>query len=135
MQTFHDKLGDDGIGQIWSYTSEPVRLAVDALLDVVDNHLEEHHLRLHELKGIEESRPEVMKALFDSIEWSDEGGPAADREAMEKSASSVECELELLDAIAERSDLDVSGLIALCDKVIDVARDDLQGRSGTKKSD
>jgi hypothetical protein len=35
---------------------------------------------------------------------------------------------QALDAIGRESDLDVDGVIALCDRVIDVAQKDLKGR-------
>jgi len=41
-------------------------------------------------------------------------------------------ESQMLDKIGNQSNLDVDGVIVLCDKVINTARDDLRGRYGNE---
>jgi hypothetical protein len=53
--------------------------------------------------------------------------PEAQQQMYERVAL-LNLRMQELDAIGDKSDLDVDSVIALCDRVIDVARKDLQGR-------
>jgi hypothetical protein len=110
LDQFRDKIGgEDGISEITVYAAEPVRDALDEVLQLISVQRREHKDQLSELgrigRQLAADPPETQR---DDL-WRQR------REALE--------------AIGRNSGLDVDRVvIALCDRVIDVARNDLEGR-------
>ncbi|MGZ4585559.1 MAG: hypothetical protein ACXVYI_14660 [Mycobacterium sp.] len=107
LDLFRDKIGgEDGISEIEAYAAEPVRKGLDDLLKLIDLQRREHNDQLKELGGIGSQLDADL--------------PQAQRDDLWRQRR------EALEAIGGRSVLDVDrDVIALCDRVIAAARNDL----------
>lgn len=131
LHEFRTKFGgEDGIAELLAYAANPVRDAVEALLAEVNQQRRLHLLWLMQLQNIEQRlatlpKPEPGQESGDPIPLT-----PMNVEVFQQWQSLRRAESVALDKIGNQSDLDVDRLIALCDKVIDAARDDLRGRYG-----
>lgn len=129
LHKFRAKLGDeDGIAELLAYAAEPVRQAAFELLAEVNEQRQSHLLWLMQLQNIEKRlvdlpKPERQEEAGDPIPMT-----VMNVETLQQWQSLRRAESETLDKIGNQSNLDVDGAIVLCDKVINTARDDLQGR-------
>jgi hypothetical protein len=106
LDLFSERMGgEDGISEITAYAAEPVRKALDEVLELIDVQRRAHKDQLEALGRI--GRQLDAEPQRDDL-WRQR------REALE--------------AIGRESHLDVDRVLTLCDQVIDVARKDLQGR-------
>jgi hypothetical protein len=127
LDQFRDRVGDeDGISEITAYAAEPVRKGLDEVLEQVDVQRREHRDQLSTLRRIGTQ----IDALFSQPTATDNSGAelARTQRLFEQHAELWRQRGQALDAINAKSALDVDGVIALCDRVIDAARKDLQGR-------
>jgi hypothetical protein len=126
LDLFRDKIGgEDGISEITAYAAEPVRKGLEEVLEQVDVQRREHRDQLSTLRRIGTQ----IDAVFREPVTDDSGAelPQAQR-IFDQRDDLWRQRRQALDAIGRNSGLDVDGVIALCDRVIDVARKDLQGR-------
>jgi hypothetical protein len=130
LHEFRAKLGDeDGIAELLAYAAGQ---AVDALLADVNEQRRLHLLWLMQLQGIEKRladlpKPERQEPIGDPIPMT-----PMNVETLRQWQSLRRAESQMLDKMGNQSSLDVDGVIALCDKVINTARDDLRGRYGNE---
>lgn len=108
LDLFKERIGgEDGISEITAYAAEPVRKELDKVLKLIDEQRREHKDQLEGLGAI---------------------GTQLDAEPQRDDLWRQR--REALEAIGRNSGLDVDKVvIALCDRVIDVARNDMQGRN------
>jgi hypothetical protein len=132
LHKFRAKLGDtDGIAELLAYAADPVRDAVELLLAEVNEQRRRYLVPwLMQLENIEQRRatlpkPEPGHEVGDPVPMT-----PMPVDIFQQLQSSLRSESQTLDKIGNDSDLDVDGVIALCDKVINTARDDLRGRYG-----
>lgn len=133
LHEFRAKLGnEDGIAELLVYAADPVREAVDRLLTEVNEQRRRHLMSLMILQNIAKQ----LLQLYEQM-------PEPRNETAASAASTTSAldayqrwqvlstsETQTLDKIGNDSNLDVDGVIALCDKVIGTARNDLRGRYG-----
>lgn len=126
LDQFIERIGDDGgISEVTAYAAEPVRQALEEVLAEVSAQRREHNDQLFSLRRVGTQLSAVMRQPV-----TDDSGaelPEAD-ELFRRRANLWRERGEVLDAIGGASGLDVERVTALCDRVIDVARNDLQGR-------
>ncbi|WP_141772778.1 hypothetical protein [Mycobacterium malmoense] len=126
LDQFIERIGDDdGISEVTAYAAEPVRQALEEVLAEVAARRREHKDQLFRLQRVGAQLIAVMRQPV-----TDDSGaelPEAD-EVFRRHANLRRERGDALDAIGGASDLDVERVIALCDRVIDVARNDLQSR-------
>jgi signal transduction histidine kinase len=131
LHEFRTKLGvEDGIAELLAYAADPVRQAVEALLADVNQQRGQHQLLLMQLQNIERQlstlpNPQPGPEIGDAIPMTPMNVDVFQQWQLLHRADS-----KTLDMIGTRSDLDVDGVIALCDRVINAARLDLRGRYG-----
>lgn len=106
LDQFRQRIGgEDGISEIEAYAAKPVREALEKVLELITAQRREHKDRLSELGRI---------------------GTQLDAEP--QSADLWRQRREVLEAIGSNSTLNVeTDVIDLCDRLIDVARKDMQG--------
>lgn len=117
LDLFRDKIGEDGISEITAYAAEPVREAVDELLELIDTQVRAYSDPLLTLRKVGHE----LQQLGDDVGLI---------ETAPQRASLQFQRIDALKIIGGTSDLDVDGVVALCDRVIDVARNDLRGEYG-----
>ncbi|CAM3378680.1 hypothetical protein MYCO108962_17695 [Mycobacterium colombiense] len=132
LHEFRAKLGnEDGIAELLAYAADPVREAVDRLLAEVNEQRRRHLMSLMILQNIAKQLSQLYEQLPE---------PRNETAAAPSTSSALDTfhrwqvlstsETQTLDKIGNDSNLDVDEVIALCDKVIDAARNDLRGRYG-----
>ena len=119
LDLFRDTIGEDGISEITAYAAEPVREAVDELLELINTQVRAHSDPLLTLRIVGN---ELHQLGDDVTPGRMETAPQRARLYFQRS--------DALKIIGDTSDLDVDGVVALCDRVIDVARNDLRGEYG-----
>jgi hypothetical protein len=119
LDEFRNRIGgEDGISEVMAYAAEPVWPALKEVLELINVLRRDHGDEIEKLRPVatridaKTQQPDSGRVLRRAL-WSQER-PALD------------------DAIGHMSDFDVDKVIALCDKVIDAARKDLQGRPHTE---
>jgi hypothetical protein len=147
LHEFRAKLGgEDGIAELLVYAADPVHQAVDAPLAEVNEQRRSHLLWLMQLQSIEKRladlpkperqadlpKPEGQEVKVGDLNINLIAMTPMNQEIFQQWQSLQRAQSQMLDKIGNASDLDVDGVIALCDKVIDTARDDLRGRYGTE---
>jgi hypothetical protein len=127
LDLFREKIGgEDGISEITAYAAEPVREALDEMLEAINAQRRQHIGPLWQLQLVGRQLDAAIKEepLKDAS-----GAPVADvQQLLQQRASLLRSRQIALDHIGDKSDLDVDGVIALCDRAIDVAQKDLKGR-------
>ena len=125
LDQFRERIGgEDGISEITAYAAEPVRKALDEMLEVVAVQQRQHNGALSELR-----RVGTQWLALGNEPLIDASG-ASIGEAQQQLQRRIDLGHERRQApdhIGTRSDLDVDRVVTLCDRVIDVARKDLQG--------
>jgi hypothetical protein len=126
LDLFRDRIGgEDGISEITAYGAEPVRNALDEVLEQVNEQRRKHINELLKLRNIGTQWDAVSKEPLTDPS----GNPTLRANQLMQQRSYLYSQREqTLDDIGGNSDLDVDGVIDLCDRVIDVARKDLEGR-------
>jgi len=117
LDLFRDTIGEDGISEITAYAAEPVREAVEELLELINTQVRAH------------SDP-LLTLLKVGIELRQLGDDVARMETAPQRARLHFQRSDALKIIGDTSDLDVDGVVVLCDRVIDVARNDLRAEYG-----
>jgi hypothetical protein len=115
--------GEDGISEITALAAQPVREALDEMLALSDAQMQRHLLQLRILERID---PQV-EASQDQEFGHDEGDAITAH--LHELGALMSRQEDALQKIAMNTDVDVDAVIKLCDRIIDVARQDLQGRS------
>lgn len=115
--------GEDGISEITALAAQPVRDALDEMLALSDAQLQRHPLHLSILDRLD-PRVEAAKGQISG----DNGDGADALNDLHELGVLVSRQEAALQTIAEHADIDVESVIKLCDRTIDVARQDLQGR-------
>lgn len=114
--------GEDGISEITALAAQPVRDALDEMLALSDAQRQRHSLHLSILDRLD---PRVEMA---TKQISGDNGDGADALSdLHELGVLVSRQEAALEAIAQAADVDVDSVIKLCDRAIDVARQDLQG--------
>jgi ParB-like chromosome segregation protein Spo0J len=120
--------GEGGISEIVAYAAEPVRDALDEMLRLIEEQTgpdreqlsiirkSKMQLRLLKQAAKDEDNPEVTDLDLKNLQQEN----ATLRERRMKASAEIEAD----------ADIDVDAVVELCDRVIDVARQDIQGRSG-----
>jgi hypothetical protein len=122
LDQFRGRIGHEaGISEITAYAAEPVRKALDELLEEVNEQRRQHMSALLTLRRVGTRLDAAIKEPLTD----DSGAPVADAQQRVHLDSQRE---QALGDIGGSSDLDVDRVIALCDRVVDDARKDLQGR-------
>ncbi|OSC30691.1 hypothetical protein B8W69_06550 [Mycobacterium vulneris] len=126
LDLFRDKIGnEDGISEITAYASEPVRKALDEVLEEINEQRRKHLPALLKLRSIGMQWDAVGKEPLTDTS----GAPVAQAQQLLQQRSYLFSQREQAHSdIGGASDLDVDWVIDLCDRVIDVARQDLEGR-------
>jgi hypothetical protein len=133
LDLFRERIGgEDGISEIEAYAAEPVRTALDEILQEVNEQRRIHRSPLSllrrigtQLMAIKDPLPDVLgTTLTETMESLSEDA----QELVHQHGRLLGQRSQALYDIGNESDLDVNSVIALCDRVIDVARKDLQGR-------
>jgi hypothetical protein len=113
LANFKREIGDEeGISEITAYAAEPVCESLDALLGLIEERLRPHQVALFRLRR---SRHQLELPVTDSIDSQEEHA------TLQETLSKAMAELMTVD-------IDVDAVVKLCDRIIDVARQDLQGR-------
>lgn len=124
LDLFRDKIGgEDGISEVTAYAAEPVCKALGDVLDVVDVQRIRHLKRLKSLRDIGKR----MDTLRDEFLAVGPEVPDAD-DKLEMRLIMLNLRQRELEALGNDSDLDVDSVLALCDRLINVAQTDLKGR-------
>jgi hypothetical protein len=120
---FHKDIGDEeGISEITAYAAEPVRDALDEMLDVADDQIQKHRLQLFFWRNAE-NQLELLRLQ------EREGDPAEDPTSRKSAHALLTDKIsEARKNISASDDINVDAVIKLCDRIIDVARQDIQGR-------
>jgi hypothetical protein len=123
LDLFMDRIGgEDGISEITAYAAEPVRKALDEVLEQVNVQRREHMDQLSRLRRIGTQLDAVDRELVT-------GDSGVELQQLFQQRTDLRLERrQALDDIGDESYLDVDRVIALCDRVIDAARKDLKGR-------
>jgi hypothetical protein len=124
---FKERLGgEDGISEITALAAQPVREALDEMLALSDAQPQKHALQLQILARIdpqvEASKKEKLGAAARDL------SPEEATNRLHEHAALLSKQEDALQKIAQTTDIDVDAVIKLCDKTIDVARQDLQDR-------
>ncbi len=133
LHEFRAKLGDeDGIAEVLAYAAEPVRQAVETLLVEVNAQRQLHLLSLLQLQNIEKQfadlpKPERQQSVGNAIAMT-----PMSVETFQQWQSLQRAQSQMLDNIGKESNLDVDGVIVLCEQLITAARNDLRGRYGNE---
>jgi hypothetical protein len=128
MDGFRDRIGGERgiIGQLLAYAADPVRQAVDDLLDKIEAERNRHLMELYVLSRLEPDREEVQAEL--------RPGPRPDGPAVmtvdvyERLTDLSTAISRQMSSIGDRSQLDIEDVVAQCIRVIDAARDDLHAK-------
>jgi hypothetical protein len=115
--------GEDGISEITALAAQPVRDALDEMLALSNAQLQKHLLHLSILDRLDPRVEAAQKQI--SGDHSDGIDALNDLHELGVLVSRQETALE---TIAQTADIDIESVIKLCDRTIDVARQDLQGR-------
>ena len=129
LDQFRYSVGDeDGISEITAYAAEPVCKGLEEVLEEVDVQRRKHMDQLSRLRRVG-TQLDALDAVMRGPVTDDSGALLAQgRELLQQYRDLLRQRGQALDAIGRESDLDVDGVIALCDRVIDVAQKDLKGR-------
>jgi hypothetical protein len=133
LDLFRDKIGEDGISEITAYAAEPVREAVDELLELINTQLRAYSDPLLTLRTVGNELRQLGDEIAAASGESHANVAPGRLETAPQRASLYFQRIEALNIIGGTSDLDVDGVVALCDRVIDVARNDLRGEYGVPK--
>jgi hypothetical protein len=126
LDLFRERIGgEDGISEITVYAAKPVCTALDELLNEVNVQQDKHAGPLSNLGDIGTRWDAVSKELRGAVS---DGSGGRMTEILVRRADLYDQRNRALDELGAESDLDVDKVIALCDRVIDVARQDLQSR-------
>jgi hypothetical protein len=125
LSEFRNRVGDEeGISEITAYAAEPVRDALDEMLELINERLRPHRLHLLILKKAEAELELLAQKSKD--EDSDSATDATNR--LQERSSLREKRSKYIEEIGTTADVAPDEVIKLCDRIIDVARQDLQGR-------
>lgn len=125
MGTFENAVGgEEGISEITAYSAEPVRYAVDEMLARFAEDLAPVAVPLLVYRNAELQ----LKMLKQQPKYS--LGSAEPGKAKRDEERSALCERrdKSMDEIGAKVKIDADSVVDLCDRIIDVARQDLQGR-------
>jgi hypothetical protein len=129
LDQFRYRVGDeDGISEITAYAAEPVCKGLDEVLEQVDVQRRKHIGPLFTLRQIGTQLDELDAVMRGPVTDDSRALLAQGHELLQQHADLQRQRRHALDAIGGKSDLDVDGVIALCDRVIDFAQKDLKGR-------
>jgi hypothetical protein len=121
LDLFREKIGgEDGIGEVVSYAEKSVCTELEKMLDKVDAEHDKHEDRLSEIGRIGTDLYAVSRQLS-SAQLAEAEGLRSQRDALYRQR-----EQAFVDLGAE-SDLDVDTVFRMCDGLIDIAKQDLQG--------
>jgi hypothetical protein len=128
MERFRARVrGTDGvIGQLLAYAADPVRNAVDQLLDVIEAERNLHATDLVLLSRLEPDLAAMHQELHPAPGPNEPTTPPLD--VQQRYVQLNQAIALRRNEIATRSQLDVEKVIALCNQVIDAARDDLHAK-------
>jgi hypothetical protein len=125
LYEFRARLGlDDGIAELMIYAAEPVRDLTELILDEWDRQFREHGYSLAQLDA-------CKRQLQTAVDVAPESGEAMVERKRKWTALKDE-EDSFLNELADASDLDVDGLEALCQRLLNAAHMDLRGGYGIK---
>lgn len=128
MDSFRDRIGgEDGvIGQLLAYAADPVRQAVDDLLDKIEAERDQHLMELYILSRLEPGREEVRAELRPG--HLPDGPAVMSIDVLERLTNLNDAISRQTSSIGDRSRLDIEDVVAQCNRVIDTARDDLHAK-------
>jgi hypothetical protein len=128
MDSFRDRIGgEDGvIGQLLAYAADPVRQAVDDLLDKIEAERNRHLMELYILSRLEPGREEVRAELRPG--HLPDGPAVMSIDVLERLTNLNDAISRQTSSIGDRSRLDIEDVVAQCNRVIDTARDDLHAK-------
>jgi hypothetical protein len=129
LDLFKGRVGDeDGINEVYAYAAEPVCKALEEVLEQVDVQRRKHKDQLSRLRRVG-TQLDALDAVMTRPVTDDSGALLAQpREPLQQYADLLHQRGQALDAIGNESDLDVDKVIALCDRVIEVAKKDQKGQ-------
>ena len=111
--------GEDGITELATYAGAQVRDSVDEMLALVEKQLGAHRVALFMLNNAETQLDLVRLATRD-----EDGNPTARLQEEEKLRGNRAAAMTMLEKVS----IDVDAVATLCDRIIDVARQEIQGR-------
>ncbi len=115
--------GEDGVSEIVAYASEPVRDAVDEMFSLIEERLRSHRVALFTLNNTDTQLELLRLAARDQ-----DGGPVTDPMNRLQEHAALQERQSTAIAKLEAVEIDVGTVAKLCDRIIDVARQDIQGR-------
>jgi hypothetical protein len=128
MEAFRDRICGSGgvIGQLLAYAADPVRQAVDHLLDTIEAELNLHVFDLWAVSRLRFERDDLAPELQPGPQ---PDGPAVTTvdvfERMKKLSTDI---AQKTRDIGDRSTIDIENVVALCDQLIGAARNDLRAK-------
>jgi hypothetical protein len=115
LDQFRQKVGgEDGISEVTAYAAKPVCAALDEMLNEVDAQEGKHTHLLSELGPIGAELYALNKESLTDVSGA-------------RIAELYDRRKQVFDALGRESDLEVARVTGLCDRVIDLAKQDLEG--------
>lgn len=126
MEQFRDRMrGKDGVlGQLLAYAADPVRRAIDHLLDTIEAERNLHSLELVLLYRLEPD----LAALRQELRPEPSGPMTSDIDVVQRYNAVNSSIARMKNQIENRSKLDIEKVIAQCNQVINAVRDDLRAK-------
>jgi hypothetical protein len=125
LRNFSNEIGgEEGISEITAYAAEPVRNNLDEMLNQIEAQLRPVRVPLLMLRAAELQLKHLKTHTPREAEDFADAGAKRREEIEENEARKSKARA----AIATLAELDVAKVATLCDRIIDVARQDLQGR-------
>lgn len=121
LDLFREKIGgEDGISEVVSYAAKPVCTALEEMLHRIDAEHNKHEDRLSKIERIGTKLYAVSKELS--------GAQLAEAEELRCQRDELyEQRNQAFVDLGAASDLDVDTVFDLCDRLIDIAKQDLEG--------
>jgi hypothetical protein len=119
LSNFKNEIGgEEGVSEITAYAAERVRDVVDEMLNLIGERLTPHRVELFMLNNAETQLELLGLMQKDQVSEADQ----IDRREQEQRRTKA------ILAIGDKVDIDVDAVAKLCNRIIDVARQDIQGR-------
>ncbi|MDT7569777.1 MAG: hypothetical protein QOG76_8401 [Pseudonocardiales bacterium] len=126
LYEFRARLGlDDGVAELMTYASEPVRDLTELILDEWDRQFREHGYSLTQLDACKRQLQTAVDVPQENCEAVSEG--------KRKWTALKDEEGTFLKELGDESDLDVDALVELCNRLLKAAHTDLRGGHGIGK--